>query len=76
MHFADTRPHEFRLEYSHESPLFGAGVSFDWQPPVDTLRQQAVDAAKQADAVVRVRRYLSAIGRGRDADSHSRIFWR
>ena len=52
MNFADTKPHEFRLEYSHQSPLFGAGVSFDWQPPVDTLRQQAVDAAKQADAVV------------------------
>ena len=52
VNFADTKPHEFRLEYSHQSPLFGAGVSFDWQPPVDTLRQQAVDAAKQADAVV------------------------
>ncbi|HUV97393.1 MAG TPA: glycoside hydrolase family 3 C-terminal domain-containing protein [Acidobacteriaceae bacterium] len=52
VHFADTKPHEFRLEYSHQSPLFGAGVSFNWQPPVDTLRQQAVDAAKQADAVV------------------------
>ncbi|HET9101572.1 MAG TPA: glycoside hydrolase family 3 C-terminal domain-containing protein [Acidobacteriaceae bacterium] len=52
VHFADTRPHEFRMEYSHQSPLFGAGVSFNWQPPVDTLRQQAVEAAKQADAVV------------------------
>ena len=52
VHFADTKPHEFRMEYSHQSPLFGAGVSFDWQPPVDTLRQQAVEAAKQADAVV------------------------
>ncbi|MGC2249932.1 MAG: glycoside hydrolase family 3 C-terminal domain-containing protein, partial [Acidobacteriaceae bacterium] len=52
VHFADTKAHEFRMEYSHESPLFGAGVSFDWQPPVDTLRQQAVDTAKQADAVV------------------------
>ncbi len=52
VNFADTKPHEFRMEYSHQSPLFGAGVSFDWQPPVDALRQQAVDAAKQADAVV------------------------
>ena len=52
VHFADTKPHAFRMEYSHQSPLFGAGVSFNWQPPVDTLRQQAVDAAKQADAVV------------------------
>ena len=52
VHFGDTKAHEFRMEYSHESPLFGAGVSFDWQPPVDTLRQQAVETAKQADAVV------------------------
>ena len=52
IHFADTKPHEFRMEYSHQSPLFGAGVSFNWQPPADALRQQAVDAATQADAVV------------------------
>ena len=52
VHFADTKPHEFRMEYSHQSPLFGAGVSFNWQPPVDALRQQAVAAANQADAVV------------------------
>ena len=52
VHFDDAKPHEFRMEYSHQSPLFGAGVSFNWQPPLDTLRQQAVDAAKQADAVV------------------------
>jgi beta-glucosidase len=52
VHFADTKPHAFRLEYSHQSPLFGAGVSFNWKPPVETLCQQAVAAAKQADAVV------------------------
>jgi beta-glucosidase len=52
--FADTKPHAFRLEYSHQSPLFGAGVSFHWKPPVEALRQQAVAIAKQADAVVAV----------------------
>src|SRR6185437_1354494 len=52
LHFADTKPHEFRMEYSHQAPLSGAGITFNWQPPVDTLRQQAVDTAKQADAVV------------------------
>ncbi|MGO8721081.1 MAG: glycoside hydrolase family 3 C-terminal domain-containing protein [Acidobacteriaceae bacterium] len=52
--FVDTKPHAFRLEYSHQSPLFGAGVSFHWQPPVEVLRRQAVAIAKQADAVVAV----------------------
>jgi beta-glucosidase len=52
LHFADTKPHEFRMEYSHQAQLSGAGVSFDWQPPVETLRRQAVATARQADAVV------------------------
>ncbi|HZC44460.1 MAG TPA: glycoside hydrolase family 3 C-terminal domain-containing protein [Acidobacteriaceae bacterium] len=53
VHFADTKPHQFRLEYSHQSPpLSGGGITFNWQPPVDPLRQQAVEVAKQADAVV------------------------
>ncbi len=50
--FADTKPHAFRLDYVHQSPLFNAGVSFDWWPPVEVLRQQAVAAAKQADVVI------------------------
>jgi beta-glucosidase len=54
VHFDDTKPHQFRLDYSHQSPLFGAGVSFNWQPPVDALRKQAVAAAQQADVVVAV----------------------
>ncbi len=52
VHFVDAKPHAFRLDYSHQFPLFGAGISFNWQPPVDVLRQQAVAAAKQADAVI------------------------
>lgn len=51
-HFADTKPHFFRLEYTHASPLFGAGIRFEWLPPVDALRQQAVEAAKEADVAV------------------------
>ena len=51
-HFADTRPHSFRLEYTHASPSRNAGLSFNWQPPVDVLRQQAVDVATQSDVVV------------------------
>ena len=51
-HFADTQPHRFLLEYTHSSPLFAAGLVFEWQPPVDALRQEAVDAAKKSDVVV------------------------
>jgi beta-glucosidase len=36
----------------HESPLFGAGTTLNWQPPVEALRSEAVKAAQQADVVV------------------------
>jgi len=52
MEFADTFPRTIRIEYTHDAPLFGAGVTFNWMPPVDTLRQQAVVLASKADAVV------------------------
>jgi len=51
-HFEDTEAHAFRLEYVHESPLFGAGTTLNWQPPVEALRSEAVKAAPQADVVV------------------------
>jgi beta-glucosidase len=51
-HFEDTKAHAFRLEYVHESPLFGAGAMLRWQPPREVLREEAVKAAQQADAVV------------------------
>jgi len=50
--FNDAQPHAIRLEYSHRSPLFGAGVTLNWKAPVDMLRQQAVELARQADVVV------------------------
>ena len=52
LHFADTQPHEFRLEYTHRAALFGAGITLEWVPPADVEREQAVDIAKQADVVV------------------------
>jgi beta-glucosidase len=52
LHFADTQPHAFELEYSHRAPIFGAGISLRWKPPVGPLRDEAVVAAKQADAVI------------------------
>ena len=51
-HFNDTKPHTFRLDYSHRSPLFGAGVTLNWKAPVEVLRRQAVQLAGQADVVV------------------------
>jgi beta-glucosidase len=49
---ADAQPHELRIEYSHQAPLFGAGLSFNWKPPIETEREEAVNAAKQADVAV------------------------
>ena len=28
--FADIKPHTFALEYTHNAPLFGAGITFEW----------------------------------------------
>ena len=51
-HFTDQQPHAFRLEYVHESVLWAAGITLNWQPPVEVLRQEAVNVAKQADVTV------------------------
>jgi beta-glucosidase len=50
--FGDTKPHAIVIEYLHKAPLFGAGISFDWYPPADALRDEAVEAARKADVVV------------------------
>jgi beta-glucosidase len=50
--FADTRAHQFRLEYTHRSQLFGAGITFSWIAPADALRREAVEIAKKSDVVV------------------------
>jgi len=54
VHFSDSKPHSIRLDYAHQTGLFGAGLSLNWKPPVDVLRGQAVELAKQADVVVAV----------------------
>jgi beta-glucosidase len=51
-HFANAGPHDLRLEYSHRAKLFGAGVTLEWRPPAELLRQEALRAAEQADVVV------------------------
>ncbi len=50
--FADTKPHDIRIEYTHDAPHFGAGLTFNWRPPVTALRQQAVAAAERSDTIV------------------------
>lgn len=49
---SDGQPHDLRIEYTHQTPLFDAGISFDWKPPVEAERTEAVKAAEQADVVV------------------------
>ena len=50
--FADTRPHELRIEYIQSARITGAGLSFEWRPSPELLQKQAVDAASKADAVI------------------------
>jgi beta-glucosidase len=52
MHFDDTGPHAFTLEYTHESPRFSAGVTFSWRAPSAVLLEEALKTAKQADTIV------------------------
>ncbi|QMV19406.1 glycoside hydrolase family 3 protein [Granulicella sp. 5B5] len=50
--FADTKPHALRVEYRHHAPLFGAGITMEWEPKPSVLLGGAVEAAKKADVVV------------------------
>ncbi|MEJ2007276.1 MAG: glycoside hydrolase family 3 C-terminal domain-containing protein, partial [Acidobacteriota bacterium] len=50
--FKSVKPHAIRVEYTHNAPLFGAGVTLAWKPPVNVLLQQAVKTAERADVVV------------------------
>jgi beta-glucosidase len=52
LHFADAKPHAFRIEYTHKAKLFGAGITLSWMPAIDAEREAAIKAAKQADVVV------------------------
>ncbi len=50
--FADTNPHDFKLEYSHSGDQAGGGVYFKWQAPAQALLDEAVAAANKSDVVV------------------------
>ncbi len=50
IHFDDAKPHAIRFEYVHETS--SAGIDLVWLAPADVLRNEAVEAAKQAEVVV------------------------
>ncbi len=52
MTFADTNPHEFRVEYRHKAKLSGGGLTLEWAPPAGPLEQEAVAAATAADVTI------------------------
>jgi len=52
VHFDDAKPHPFKMEYSRTGADYGAGIRLKWKPDADQLRQQAIQAANQADVAV------------------------
>ena len=52
LHFADTKPHEIKLEYVHRGAA--GGIDLRWLPPANVLRAEAVATARAADVVVAV----------------------
>ena len=52
VHADGAAEHDLRIEYTHDSPLFGAGLGLSWKPNIEAERARAVAVAKQADAVI------------------------
>lgn len=52
IHFDNMKPHDFRVDYTHVAPLFGAGLTLEWIAPSQALQNEAVKAAEQSDVVV------------------------
>jgi beta-glucosidase len=50
--FADTKPHQIRVEYSHSGDQAGGGLTLKWEAPAQAQMDEAVAQAKQADVVV------------------------
>ena len=50
--FADTKAHDFRLEYSHSGDEAGGGISLLWEAPAQAQLDEDVARAKEADVVV------------------------
>jgi beta-glucosidase len=52
MDFADTKPHAIEVDYMHQAPLFGGGITLEWIPPAGMLQKEAMAAATSADLVI------------------------
>jgi beta-glucosidase len=50
--FADTNPHEIRIEYSHSGDQAGGGLTLKWDAPAQAQLDEAVARAKESDVVV------------------------
>jgi beta-glucosidase len=50
--FADTNPHEIRIEYSHSGDQAGGGLTLKWEAPAQAQLDEAVARAKESDVVV------------------------
>jgi beta-glucosidase len=48
----DTNPHELRIEYVQTGRINNSGISFEWLPPHELLRDEAAALASKADVVV------------------------
>lgn len=52
IHSDGAQPHKLRVEYAHDAPLFGAGITLNWEPPAGVLLADAVKLARESDVVV------------------------
>jgi beta-glucosidase len=50
--FTDTKPHDFRLEYSHAGHQSGGGVTLKWDAPAKAQLDEAVARARESDVVI------------------------
>lgn len=50
--FADTNPHSIRIEYVQSGRIASGGITFEWSPRHELLRDEAVAIAKRADVVI------------------------
>ncbi|MBR0554021.1 glycoside hydrolase family 3 C-terminal domain-containing protein [Sphingomonadaceae bacterium LXI357] len=51
VHFDDTTPRAFSVEFAHQSSR-ASDITFAWKAPLGALRAEAVETAKDADVVV------------------------
>jgi beta-glucosidase len=50
--FADTKPHEITVEYSHAGDRSGGGLTLKWEAPAQALLDEAMEKAKDASVIV------------------------